>query len=118
MATESVEALIAEGRGAFERGDAEASRRAFEHALSEGDSGELLEGLARALYLGVDYPGSIDAHERAFTAYMREGDALSAARAARILSWLHLNVHGDFAVAGGWLARAEALLGEANEDSV
>lgn len=118
MATESAQALIVEGRAAFERGDAEASRLAFESALAQGDSGELLEGLARALYLGVDYPGSIDAHARAFTAYMREGDALSAARAARILSWLHVNVHGDFAVAGGWLARAEALLEQADEDSV
>jgi DNA-binding CsgD family transcriptional regulator len=118
VAIESVEALTAEGHEAFERGDAEASRRAFEAALAERESGELFEGLARARYLRVDYPGSIEAHERAFAAYTREGDALSAARAARILSWLHVNVHGDFAVAGGWLARAEALLEQASEDSV
>jgi DNA-binding NarL/FixJ family response regulator len=110
MATESGHALAAEGHQAFRRGDAEASRRAFERALAEGESGELLEGLARALYLEADYTGSIEAHQRAFSAYGAELDALGAARAARILSWLHLNVNGDFAVAGGWLARAEELL--------
>lgn len=117
MATGSVEALIAEGLEAFERGDAAASRRAYEAALSERASGELLEGLARALYLGVDYPASMEAHERAFAAYREEGDALGAARAARILFWLHANIYGDWAVAGGWLARAGRLLEDAGEDS-
>lgn len=110
VAAGSIEALIDEGHGAFERGDADASRRAFEAALAESESGELFEGFARALYLAGDYRGSIGAHERGFAAYKEEGDPLSAARAARILSWLHLNVYGDFAVAGGWLARAERLL--------
>jgi DNA-binding CsgD family transcriptional regulator len=116
VAAGTIEPLAAEGREAFERGDAEASRRAFAEALAEGESGELLEGFARALYLGVDYPRSIHAHERAFAAYKDERDALSAARSARILSWLHVNVYGDFAVAGGWLARAERLLEEADDD--
>jgi DNA-binding NarL/FixJ family response regulator len=116
VATGSVEALAAEGRDAFARGDAEASRRAFEAALAERESGELLEGLARALYLEVDYPGSMGAHQRAFTAYRGEGDALSCARVARLLSWQHVNVYGDFAVAGGWLARAEELLEQAGGD--
>jgi hypothetical protein len=104
----SLDALLAEGRAAFEQGDAESSRHAFEAALAEGESGELLEGLARALYLEVDYPASMDAHQRAFAAYRGEGDALSCARVARLLSWQHVNVYGDFAVAGGWLARAQA----------
>ncbi len=118
MAIESVDSLIEEGHAAFERGDAEASRAAFEAALDQRESGELLEGLARAKYLQVDYPGSIEAHERAFAAYASEGDSLSAARSARLLSWLFVNVLGDFAVAGGWLARADGLLGEAPEEGV
>lgn len=76
------------------------------------------EKLARALYLQVDYPGSIKAHERALAAYKQEGDALSAARAARVLAWLHLNLYGDWALAGGWLARAERLLEGAGKDTV
>jgi ATP/maltotriose-dependent transcriptional regulator MalT len=116
MAAESVDALAVEGREAFERGDAEASRDAFERALAEGESGELLEGLGRALYLQADYPGAIAAHQRVFAAYAAQADALAAARAASLLSWLHINVYGDFAVAGGWLARAEELLQQASEE--
>ena len=44
MGSVSVEALIAEGREAFERGDATASRRAFEAALAERETGGRLEG--------------------------------------------------------------------------
>jgi DNA-binding NarL/FixJ family response regulator len=84
---------------------------------AEGESGELLEGRARDLYLDVDYPAAIEAHRRAHAAYRAEGDALGAARTARILSWLYVNVYGDFAVAGGWLARAQELLGRAGEGS-
>ena len=57
----------------------------------------------------------MDAHQRAFAAYKAEGDALSCARVARLLSWQHVNVYGDFAVAGGWLARAEELLEQAGD---
>jgi hypothetical protein len=90
-----VEALISEGREAFRRGDAVASREAFEAALAEGETGEALEGLARARHLAADYRGSIEAHERAFAAYRAKGDALGAARVARLLGWAHGNVYGD-----------------------
>ena len=79
----------------------------------DSPDGRVLEGLARARYLEGDYRGSIAAHERSFAAYREEGDVLGAARSARIVSWLTLNVFSDFAVAGGWLARAERLLEEA-----
>jgi DNA-binding NarL/FixJ family response regulator len=115
---DSVDALITEGREAFEHGDAVGSLRAFEAALAERESGELFEGVARALHLAGDYRGSVDAHERAFAAFKREDDYLGAARAARLLSWLHLNLHGDWAVSGGWLARAERLLESADEGGV
>src|SRR5919108_4049542 len=101
MTAEPVESLAASGHAALERGDAEVARQAYEAALAEGESGELFEGLARALYLEGDYRHSIEAHERSFAAYRDEGNALAAARTARILSWLQLNVFGDFAVAGG-----------------
>lgn len=116
--TVSVETLIREGHDAFRHGDAEASRRAFEAALVLRQDGEVLEGLGRALYLQVDYPGSIQAHERAYTAYRRERQPLAAARVARMLAWLHGNVHGDWAVANGWVARARSFLAEAAEDTV
>jgi DNA-binding CsgD family transcriptional regulator len=118
MGQRSADALAVNGKEAFDRGEAEAARVAFEEALAEGESATLLEGLARALYLEVRYADSIAAHERAFAAYQDEGDPLSAARAARILAWLYINVFGDFVVAGGWLARADGLLDDAGEEGV
>jgi DNA-binding CsgD family transcriptional regulator len=113
-----VEELIAEGREAFERGDVEASRRAFEAALAEGESGELFEGLGRASFVAADYPRSIEAHERAFALYREDGDLMGAARAARIIAWMHLNIAGDWAVFAGWMARAARLLEELGEDTI
>lgn len=115
--TASIESLIAEGGEAFRRGDGAASRRTFEAALAEREEGELLEGLARALYLQLDYRGSIEAHERAYAVYRQEGNMLGAARAARVLAWLHSQLYGDWAVANGWLARARSFLGERGDDS-
>jgi hypothetical protein len=48
-----------------------------------------------------------------FAALREERNALGAARGARTLSWLHLNVCGVFVVSAGWLARAERLLADA-----
>ena len=111
-----VETLIHEGREAIRRGDGLSARHAFEAALAVSEDSQALEGLARARYLEVDYPGSIEAHERAYAAFRAEGEALAAARVARMLSWLHSNLHGDWAVGNGWLARAQSLLEEVGED--
>lgn len=117
VAPTPVETLLTEGRDAFRRGDAAASRRAFEAVLVVHETGEVLEGLARALYLETDYRGSTEAHERAYSAYRRAGDRQGAARAARMLAWLHGALYGDWAVGNGWLGRARRFLEEAGEHS-
>ncbi|MGH2992633.1 MAG: tetratricopeptide repeat protein, partial [Solirubrobacterales bacterium] len=76
------------------------------------------EDLARALYAEVDYPGSMKTYERALAAYREGGDPLGAARIARILAWMHVNLYGDWALAGGWLGRAERLLEGADAQTV
>jgi DNA-binding CsgD family transcriptional regulator len=116
--TEPRAAQLEAGRRAFRAGDAPEARRAFEAALAESESGEAFEGLARALYLAGDYHASIAAHQRACSAYRREHDTLGAARVARMLAWLHTNLYGDTAVAGGWFERACGFLEEAGLDSV
>ena len=78
---------------------------------------EVLEQEAEARYRAVDYGGAIDGYEQAYRAYREAADRLSAARAARIVAWLHGNVHGDWAVAGGWFGRARTLLEGADPDS-
>jgi len=108
--------LIEEGLAALRVGDAATARRAFELALGEGESGEVLEGLAEALYLERDYPGSAARYERAYSAYRSERQNMAAGRAARTLAWITGNVLGDWAVRSGWLARARTILEEAGKD--
>jgi DNA-binding CsgD family transcriptional regulator len=108
--------LIEEGLAALRDGDAATARRAFESALAEGESGEVLEGLAKALYLEREYAPSAAHYERAYAAYRRERNTTAAGRAALTASWITGNVLGDWAVQRGWLARARSILEEAGED--
>lgn len=97
-------------------GDTAGARRAFELALSELDSSQALEGLAKALYLEGDYSAAAAHFERAYSAYRREGNALAAGSAARSIAWITGNVFGDWAVQSGWFARACTILEESGED--
>jgi DNA-binding NarL/FixJ family response regulator len=108
--------LIEEGMAALRDDDAAAARRAFELALAEGESGEVLEGLAEALYLQREYAAAAVHYERAYAAYRRERQTMAASRAARTLAWITGNVLGDWAVRSGWLARARTILEQAGED--
>jgi DNA-binding NarL/FixJ family response regulator len=112
----SVDARIIEGHDAYRRGDAEMAREIFERVARERESGEILEGLAKARHLSTDYAGAMGAYERAYVAYRREGDLLGAARAARTIGWFHGSVLGDWAVYGGWIARARSLLEQSGND--
>jgi DNA-binding CsgD family transcriptional regulator len=93
------------------------SLSSLEAALAEGETGERWEAVGRARYFAADYRGAIDAHERAFAAYRDEADLLGAGRAARAVSWLYGNLHGDWVVGHAWLARGARVLAEAGEDS-
>ena len=55
-----LEELIAEGRAALRAGDAAGARRVFESALAESASGDVIEGLARASYLELDFSQAIE----------------------------------------------------------
>ncbi len=48
--------------------------------------------------------------ERAHAVYRSEGDGPGAIRTARTLGYLHGTTTGDWAIAGGWIARAKTLL--------
>jgi hypothetical protein len=52
-------ALIQQGLAALRGGDVAAARRVFESALAEGESGQVLEGLGEALYLGREYVAAV-----------------------------------------------------------
>jgi hypothetical protein len=62
---------IEQGRAALRDGDAATAQRAFELALAEVESGEVLEGLTEALYLEPAYAASAAHYERAYAAHRR-----------------------------------------------
>ena len=111
--TLSVHQLIADGRAALRAGDAAGARRAFELAQAESMSGDVIEGLARASYLEMNFSQAIEGWEHAYAVHREAGDHLGAVRVARTVAYMHLAIVGDRAVGAGWLARAQTLLGDA-----
>lgn len=110
MDADRLDALVRSGADALAAGDWDAARSAFEQALAEGETAELLDGLGQAAHFRGRHEEAIELKERAFAAYRRADDPANAAGQARWLAFLHGGVHGNRAAAGGWMARAERLL--------
>ncbi len=70
----------------------------------------MLEILARADYLELQFASAIETWERAYAAFRASGGRLGAIRVARTLAGMYHSVMGEFAVSRGWHARAETLL--------
>ena len=113
-----VDELLAEGREALRRGDGPAARAAFAAAIPDDPAppAEVVEGLARASYLELDFRAAIDGWERAYAAHRATGNDIGAVRVARTLACMYGMIVGDGAVCAGWLARAQTLLGPAGDD--
>ena len=101
---------VAEGQAALRAGDAAGARRAFGSAVVDPVSGDVIEGLARASYLELDFAPAIEGWERAYAAHRASRDRIGAVRVARTLAYMYGSIVGDGAVMGGWLARAQTLL--------
>jgi class 3 adenylate cyclase len=87
-------------------------REAYEgYAAASGDAltPEDLERYAEAAWWMGNRNDAVGLRQRSYTAYLAEGDKLLAARIAITLFWDHMS-NGAFAVARGWLAKAERLL--------
>ncbi|MGH2918450.1 MAG: LuxR C-terminal-related transcriptional regulator [Solirubrobacteraceae bacterium] len=92
------------------RGEWEAARSSFEHALAVDEKPEALEGLSWAVWWMNDAEAMFEARERAYGAYRSAGDRWGAARMATWLGTDHVDFRGEPAVAKGWLGRARRLL--------
>ena len=107
---------LARGRGCFER-------RAWSDAVTQLSAvdreaplePEDLERLATAAYLAGSDEDSVKVWERAHHELLRRGDVPRAARCAGWLIFVLMN-GGEFARAGGWLARARRVLDEGQRD--
>ena len=74
-----------------------------------------LERLATAAFLAGQDDVSVEAWERAHQELLRSGDVLRAARCSGWLIFVLLTT-GEFARAGGWLARTRRLLEDVRVD--
>lgn len=118
MGVRPVEERIEAARIALRAGDPARARQAVEAlAVDDAGTGEVLEVLARADYLDLEFTRAIEGWERAYAAYRVAGDQLGAIRAARTLGGMYFQIVGDFAVSAGWLARAETLLEDEGDTS-
>jgi ATP/maltotriose-dependent transcriptional regulator MalT len=99
------------GRRAWADAFAELSAADRESALEPED----LERLATAAYLVGRDEDSVEVWERAHHELLGRGEVLRAARCAGWLVFVLLN-GGEFARAGGWLARARRLLDDGQRD--
>jgi DNA-binding NarL/FixJ family response regulator len=100
---------VAAGLEALRRGDTAAAKAAFNGA-DDPTQPDVLEGLARAAYIDLEFDAAIDGWEHAYAAYRRVDDHIGAGRAARTLAYMHGSIRGDGAVMSGWLSRATTLL--------
>lgn len=110
MPTEGVDPLLKAGWEALAAADWDGARSCFEQALEGSETAEALDGLSQAVHFQGHYDRAIELKELAFAAYRHSNRPVQAADSARWLAFLHGTFHGNFAVASGWIARAERLL--------
>ncbi len=111
---QTVDTLL-QAREAYERRD---WALAFDRLRGSGDLGpEETMALATSAYLLGNVDEAVRALQAGYQDRIRNGDSLGAVRFA---SWLGivLNVRGEVAVGGGWVARAQRLLETEPEDIV
>lgn len=107
--------LLAGPRAALAGGDWARARAGFEAALDGDAQAEALDGLSSALFGAGDYAGAIERGEQAYAAFRAAGRDARAASCARFVGFLHGVVHGNAAVAGGWIGRAVRLVESAGD---
>ena len=103
-------ALARNGWEALAAADWQSARSWFEKARDQAETAEVLDGLSQVAHFEGQYDSAVELKELAFAKYRRSRKPVEAADTARWLAFLHGTFHGNFAVASGWMARAERLL--------
>jgi DNA-binding CsgD family transcriptional regulator len=108
--TTTGEQRLREGRMAIRAADWQRARACFEEARELDGAPEALDGLSEVAMFESEYERAIELKEQAFGAYRQRDQLVQASHVARWLAFMHATYHGNFAVASGWIARAESLL--------
>src|SRR4051794_35030605 len=109
MAT-TAEQLLREGDVALAAADWRRARACFEEARELDGAPEALDGLSEVANFEADYERAIELKEAAVAAYRERDQRVEASHAARWLAFMHATYYGNYAVASGWMTRAESLL--------
>src|SRR3954447_579966 len=109
MAT-TAEQLLREGDEALAAADWKRARACFEEAHELDGAPEALDGLSEVANFEADYERAIELKEAAVAAYRERDQRVKASHAARWLAFMHATYYGNYAVASGWMTRAESLL--------
>lgn len=98
------------GHEALATGRWEDARRAFEAVLADGDQPDACFGMAVAAWWQGSNEESISHGTRAYALYSQFGEVANAVQCAVWLAITYKANFANFAVANGWLGRAERLL--------
>ncbi len=103
---------LTDARAAYARHDWRASVELYRQSLAAGETLAAIdfERLGKAFWWIGDREGCLDAHERAYGAYLREGEQRQAAKCAQMLRFNYVNGLGDRDTGWGWGAKAAKLL--------
>jgi DNA-binding CsgD family transcriptional regulator len=104
------DALVAAGRAALKECRWTDALDSFERVLAVTESPEALDGLAEVRYWQADYAAAIDLRERAYAGFRARGETRYPAKLAGYhLAFDYAALHGNMAVANGWLERGRRL---------
>lgn len=112
----TIDAEVARGAAALRSGNWHDARDAFAAALAQQETPEALAGFADAVWWLGEGRRAVAHRERAHAAFRRAGDVAGATMTAVKLAIDYKSGLGNDAAAGGWLARAERLVAEADGD--
>jgi ATP/maltotriose-dependent transcriptional regulator MalT len=98
------------GRLALSTGEWEKARELLEEALKEEESPEVYEELGWSSWWLNDAAGVFENRLKAYNLFLENNNKFGASRNASWLGLDYIEFKGEFAVASGWLQRAESLL--------
>ena len=110
LMTATGEQHLRDGDEAIAAADWERARTCFEQARDLDGAPEALEGLSEVANFEGEYERAIELKEAAFAGYRERDQRVEASHVARWLAFMHATSHGNYAVASGWMGRAESVL--------
>ncbi len=102
--------LLKRGRQALATGEWEIAKELLDNALKKEKSAEVYEELGWVNWWLNDAQGVFESRLKAYNLFLENNDKLGASRNASWIGVDYIEFKGEFAVASGWLQRAENLL--------